>query len=797
MPERIRDLAPKAQIISLGGATEASIWSIAFPIDKVDPAWRSIPYGRPLTNQTFFVLNADLSPCPVWVPGQLFTGGLGVADGYLGDAEKTARSFVRHPRTGDRLYATGDWGRYLPDGNIEFLGRQDLQVKIGGHRIELGDIETILVQHPAVRDAVVIAQGERTGSKRLKAYVVASAAAAWGRQDLRVRMRLPVAMDDRTDVSFLPGQDPSALEHVFVQSERAFIQNLKDFLGAKLPEYMVPSSIVLIDSLPLTANGKVDRDALPSLEAARDKLAPSEPFVGPNTDTEKRIARVWAQLLGVERISVHERFSELGGDSLLAIQMIGKLAHEGLEVSPPDAFRHDTIAKLSKVVRPTKDVSSVAQLVGDVALTPVQHYFLERSEDQHRTVVHFLEAEGPLSVASLRAAVADLCQHHDALRSRFFLADDNWCQDIADTPPDMFEVIDVANSAEEERPKTIARVAQALHERLDIEHGPVLRVAYLWFGPQRPSSVLIAGSYVALDNVSWRLLFADLVKAYQQRTCGEDVALPASRTTLRRVTEHLRGKAAALSTRDCRLWVEMADHNVEPLPIDFDRGPNVIWAQDSVRESLERRTTDRLLHAFLGRHELGINDVLLAALAEAVCAWSGQRELLVELQGHGREVQLYENLDVSRIVGRLSTNYPVLLELSAAEGIDRVHAVRKQLARIPRGGTDYGLLRYLSGDAGLRAQAGKIRRADISFNYVGQVDAPAQLAEEPKIFYKGTGDIYSPEAARRYRLVLQGMVLAGQLHFDWLYSTHHHKRATVQALASRHLETVRAYVESL
>jgi non-ribosomal peptide synthase protein (TIGR01720 family) len=242
--------------------------------------------------------------------------------------------------------------------------------------------------------------------------------------------------------------------------------------------------------------------------------------------------------------------------------------------------------------------------------------------------------------------------------------------------------------------------------------------------------------------------------------------------------------------------VELADHHIEPLPIDFDRGPNVIWAQDTVRESLEQPTTDRLLHAFLGHHKLGINDVLLAALVETLCTWSGQRELLIELQGHGREVQLYENLDVSRLVGRLSTNYPVLLELPATEGIDRVHAVHKQLARIPRGGTDYGLMRYLSSDTGLRAQVGKIRRADVSFNYVGQIDAPAQLAEEPKIFYKGTSDIYPPEAPRRYRLVVQGMVLAGQLHFDWLYSTHHHKRATVQALASRHLETVRAYVES-
>ena len=172
LPDRIKALVEGVQVISLGGATEASIWSILYPIETVDPAWKSIPYGKPMVNQRFHVLNEALEPCPVWVPGQLYIGGIGLAKGYWRDEEKTCASFITHPRTGERLYRTGDLGRYLPDGNIEFLGREDFQVKLQGYRIELGEIEAALTQHPAVRVAVVTAVGEPQGNKRLVAYVV-------------------------------------------------------------------------------------------------------------------------------------------------------------------------------------------------------------------------------------------------------------------------------------------------------------------------------------------------------------------------------------------------------------------------------------------------------------------------------------------------------------------------------------------------------------------------------------------------------------------------------------------------
>jgi len=221
LPGQIRRYLPDARIVSLGGATEASIWSILYPIEQLDPKWKSIPYGKPMVNQTFAVLNEAQAPCPVWVPGQLYIGGIGLARGYWRDARKTHASFIHHA-SGQRLYRTGDWGRYLPDGNIEFLGREDAQVKLYGYRIELGEIEAKLQEHKEIENAVVVVREDATGGRHLVGYVIAKAGASVEATELR------------------------------------------EFLRAKLPEHMVPAAFVFVDQFPLTPNGKVDRKALPA-----------------------------------------------------------------------------------------------------------------------------------------------------------------------------------------------------------------------------------------------------------------------------------------------------------------------------------------------------------------------------------------------------------------------------------------------------------------------------------------------------------------------------------------------------
>lgn len=349
LPTQLQNLVKGIQVISLGGATEASIWSILYPISQVDLAWKSIPYGKPMQNQRFYVLNQALEVCPMWVTGQLYIGGVGLAKGYWQDELKTAASFIVHPRTGEKLYRTGDLGRYLPDGTIEFLGREDFQVKIGGYRIELGEIEAALEQHSVVKEAVVITTlGEY---KRLVAYVVLN-------------------VEENSDFDSVIGS------------------KLRCFLGNKLPHYMVPARIVILDSLPLTPNGKVNRQALAELDR-KQELAVD---VAPRTDIEKGLAEMWGKILGLPQIGINSNFFELGGDSLLATQVISQV-RELWQVELPlrSLFEYPAIAQFSKQIEQAKPQIEVA---GNV-IAPVSRD-LYRKSNNSQGLKSLADSESPL-----------------------------------------------------------------------------------------------------------------------------------------------------------------------------------------------------------------------------------------------------------------------------------------------------------------------------------------------------------------------------------------------------------------
>ncbi|MEM7125917.1 MAG: amino acid adenylation domain-containing protein [Chloroflexota bacterium] len=319
LPDRIRALYPDTSIYSMGGATEASIWSIDYPIEKVDPSWTSIPYGKPMVNQTFHVLDANLNPRPIWVPGDLYIGGIGVALGYWKDEERTNASFITHPKTGERLYKTGDLGRYLPDGNIEFLGREDFQIKIRGHRIELGEIESTLLQHPSIDEVVVNAAGDPKGHRQLVAYIV-------GNENLKL---------DNKDSETMWMQDDG---HKHTKSWK---NDLQDYLATKLPSYMIPSFYIDLEALPLTTNGKINRQALPIPNLNQEQ----EEFVAPDSDLEKQICAILSDLAEVSEVSITQEFAELGLNSVHLVQTANRLRRELDAQIPLEALFQYTTAQ--------------------------------------------------------------------------------------------------------------------------------------------------------------------------------------------------------------------------------------------------------------------------------------------------------------------------------------------------------------------------------------------------------------------------------------------------------------------
>jgi amino acid adenylation domain-containing protein/thioester reductase-like protein len=302
LPERIWNRNNDIQLISLGGATEASIWSIYYEINEVKPNWTAIPYGKSLANQQVYVLNENFEHCPYWVPGHIYIGGIGVAKGYWKDKEKTVQHMIKHPKTNERIYRTGDLGVYMPDGNIHILGREDNQVKINGYRIELGEIESTLSEHVNIKSAVVTVLGT-SSKKHLLAYIV-------------------------------PRQSKMNEEQ------------LDKYLSSKLPAYMVPANYNFIDEIPLTSNGKIDRKGLP--EPA--KYSESQSIEGPRNKTEEDIAQIWNKILGVDNLSIHDNFFELGGTSVQLIQIMGQLRKRGYSVETQILFEKQTIAELAEIL---------------------------------------------------------------------------------------------------------------------------------------------------------------------------------------------------------------------------------------------------------------------------------------------------------------------------------------------------------------------------------------------------------------------------------------------------------------
>jgi pyochelin synthetase len=307
LPDQIRRVLPKANVVSLGGATEASIWSILYPVEKVDPGWKSIPYGKAMLNQSFHVLNEDLAPRPTWVPGQLYIGGVGLANGYLYDEQKTNASFVVDLANGERLYRTGDLGRLLPDGNIEFLGREDFQVKVQGYRIELGEIESRLQEFEGVDLCIVTVREDTPGEKRLVGYVVAK-----------------------------PGISIDAAA-------------VKEHLRAKLPEYMVPAAIVVLDRFPLTPNGKVDRKALP---APARSAAEGEAPVRSRDALDLQLIKLWERVLNVRPVGLRDNFFDLGGNSMGAVRLFSEMTQLfGRSFPLSVLLQAPTVEKLADLIR--------------------------------------------------------------------------------------------------------------------------------------------------------------------------------------------------------------------------------------------------------------------------------------------------------------------------------------------------------------------------------------------------------------------------------------------------------------
>ncbi|UXY55510.1 non-ribosomal peptide synthetase [Pseudomonas tohonis] len=729
---------PQAGLYNLYGPTEAAIdvthWTC------VDEGRDAVPIGQPIANLGCYILDANLEPVPIGVLGELYLAGAGLARGYHRRPALTAERFVANPfMAGERMYRTGDLARYRQDGVIEYAGRIDHQVKIRGLRIELGEIEARLMELDEVREAVVLAVDQR-----LVGYVV------------------PVAADLDTE-------------------------QLASQLRQGLPDYMVPAQWVLLEAMPLSPNGKLERKALPQPEVGQSRKA----YVAPATLVQQQLAAIWQAVLGIEQVGARDNFFELGGDSIVSIQVVSRARQQGLLITPRDLFQHQSIEALAAVARraEAQELAEQGPLSGATAMLPAQTMFFAADfpDAHHWNQSVLLQPAQALDAAALEQALAALVQRHDALRLRFARGANGWQARFA--APSNAPLLAHRRLSDEAQ---LPALCDEVQGSLDLEHGPLLRVVLIDL-PDASQRLLVVIHHLAVDGVSWRVLFDELQQAYGQAATGATPAFAPKSASVKAWAERLQAHASrAGAEQELGFWQAYLGGAEVGLPQRREgRATYRQAAHASTR--LDKDLTRRLLQDAPAAYRTRINDLLLTALARVLCRWTGHASALVQLEGHGRD-GLPDGPDVSQTLGWFTSFFPVHLhpQDDLAGSIKRI---KEDLRRVPDNGIGFTALRYL-GDEEMQARMAALPQPGVTFNYLGQLDG--SFAGEGGLFVPArepAGREQSLEAPLPNRLVLNGQVYDGQLAVDWCFSRECFDEATLQGLADAYARALCELVE--
>ncbi|MCI0598394.1 MAG: amino acid adenylation domain-containing protein [Beijerinckiaceae bacterium] len=752
LPDLHHQYLPATRLYNEYGPTEATVWST---VHDVTPQPLSCPaaIGRPVDGVRVYLLDEHQEPVPRGVIGEVYIGGSGVARGYFRQPGLTAGRFVPDPfgPDGGRLYRTGDLARWRLNYELEFIGRADQQTKIRGYRIELGEIESRLLAMPGVRDCAVVAREDHPGEKRLVAYVVA-------------------------------------------QPPDADLDALRIRLGQSVPSYMVPVAWVRLKSLPRNPNGKLDRARLPAPEQSLAKRSKS---TEPRNGTEAALAEIWRELLRTDNIGVDDNFFELGGDSILCIQMVGRARQRGVTVTARQLFDHQTIASLAAVAIGAAQENPRPVPGGEIPLTPIQRWFFDLNYTHLERWAHalLLTLREPLDLVAMNLALAAVLRHHDTLRIRFLREDSRWRQLVE---PEVAEAsvarIELSMMSEAGRLAEVKRIAAESLE-VDIDSGQMLKLAYAETPGGGPAYLLVMMNHLVADGVSWRILLEDLELAYRRAHAGLEIALPACSTSFAEWAEQLQGYAQTEAVRaEAKYWAAMLKKPVTLLPVDDPQGSPIEQTSAQVQTVLDKTATEALLHRVPAAYRTGIEDLLLTALSLALGRLCGSKKVLIDVDRHGRE-PLLPDMDLSRSLGWFTSVAPYIFDVDPGAPLaSNLKSVKEHLRQAPRRGLHYGLLRYFDGQDGSAPELRGLPRAQILFNYMGQLD-PSFGADS--LFSWADGEVLSgrdPEWQRPYELAVNADILDGRLRIAWDFSAARYRNTTIETLAQDCLGTLQALI---
>lgn len=724
----------QVQLINGYGPTETTTFVCCHRVSKADLTFAHLPIGKPINGTQLYILDNALQLVPQGVTGELYIGGVGLARGYLHEPKLSAQSFIPNPfcsmetvgqgDTAMTLYQTGDQVLQREDGVIEFLGRVDQQIKIRGFRIETAEVEQVISSHPDIQSAFVDTV-EVNNRRQLVAW--------------------------------------------YCSEKTISVAELCHLISKNLPEYMMPCTWHMVHQWPLTVNGKLDRQALPSV------IHTSEVELSSNTEKldelERTLLNIWQMLLPAVNLTVYSQFFEVGGDSIIAMQLTSRAVQIGLPLTPALVFQYPSIAELAQFLRQQPEIKSEQwQLApqwptGDIALSPIQHWYLQQNP---KVPTHFnqsvmLRVNWPLAKEGLEALLKVLAQRHDALRLRFVqrsIEGHQW-QAYFDSQAATIPLtwVDISHLNKQEQKQYIEEEANKLHKSLNLECGPLLCAACFNRGEEEGLSLLFVAHHLIVDGVSWRLLFADLHQVYRQQQQQRPLALPLKPFGVQawaQCLQHFEVSSASLNH-----WQQLAQLSYTRLPLE-EVNTNQEGNAQRLSFVVNVDTTQALLQLLPQHSQAAIGSAILAAVTQALCQWSNQKSLLVNLESHGRSMpSTAASHDYSQALGWFTCLYPTYIQCRNTL-LETAIAIAQQQAAVPDHGLSYGVLTYLQGHSHLASQA------EVSFNYLGQLDL-IELQEEGVEREAAPGQAIHPQNARAHILDINCWVEQGALTLDWTF----------------------------
>jgi amino acid adenylation domain-containing protein/non-ribosomal peptide synthase protein (TIGR01720 family) len=718
-----RSISPGLTLINEYGPTENTITTTAF-IGMAEETLSII--GRPISNHQVYIMDKHHNLLPDGIPGELCVAGDGLARGYLNQPEMTDRKFVRNPLApAQKLYCTGDIAKRHPDGNIEFIGRIDHQVKVNGHRIELYEIKEKLMKHESIQLAIVVVND----NQNLCVYYTA-----------KKELKAP---------------------------------DIRRYLANELPNYMIPQYYKQMDQIPFLPNGKVDFKALPGIDKSQGNFEP------PGNEIEAELVKIWSETLGVEGIGINDDFFELGGDSIKIIQVIGSLHKYNLKLKIQDMYKRPTIRELSnyiKFIDNKRDRNEINQetMTGEVKLTPIQIWFFKCgfTDMHHWNHSIVLRSKVSLNKTFIKEIFTKIIEHHDALRMVYRFKGEEITQIIRNTAGEkLFVLKQIDLTGYKNYHPIMRKEAGKLQSNMDLSKGPLVNLGL--FKTLEGDFLLITIHHLVVDGISWRIILDDLNTLYTQKIENKKLELTYKTESFREWSNQLYNLADNKEFLEQRwYWRKLNDTGISPLPKDIYVFENKVKNSADLHLMLSKTETKKLLNT---NKTLGIEIkyILLTALGLTIKEWTGQSSILIDFESHGRKSD-YINIDISRTVGWFTNVFPMILNLTDTEDLSaQITAVKECMESVPDNGFGYGVLKYLTS-----TENTSDLKPEICFNYFGEIDQGFNT----KVFSINDfliGLVRSADSERQYTFEIHCIIINKIFRLIINYNQEEYKKDTI------------------